>query len=232
MTQAREFMTKDVIVVSPDTSIREIARLLLEHTISAVPVVDASGAPIGIVSEGDLIDRAETDREARRDWWLGLVAEGEALAPDFLASLCDPVKTARDIMSAPVVTIDETTEAVEIVDLLVTHRIKRVPVVRDGRIAGIVSRADILRALAAQARESMSERQSHADGLLYETFSRLTISFLGSRIPSRIMRTARLSRHSPNPASRSPISMPWSPISSRRRISNGTRPAAPLPKML
>jgi CBS domain-containing protein len=185
MTQAREFMTKDVIVVSPDTSSREIARLLLEHTISAVPVVDAAGAPIGIVSEGDLIGRAETERETRRDWWLGLVAEGDALAPDFLASLRDQVKTARDIMSAPVVTIDETMGTAEIADLLVTHRIKRVPVIRDGRVTGVVSRADILRALAAQARESRSEHQSHARGLLYETFSRLDDQFFGQPHPEQ-----------------------------------------------
>src|ERR1039458_8936864 len=120
MTQAREFMTNKVITVSPDASIQEIARLLLDHSISAVPVVDALGAPIGIVSEGDLIGRTEADRDARRDWWLDLLAEGEALAPEFLTNLASQRKTARDIMTAPVVTIDEATEVAEIVDLLQT----------------------------------------------------------------------------------------------------------------
>jgi CBS domain-containing protein len=183
LTQAREFMTKDVVVVSPDTSIREIARLLLDHSISAVPVVDASGAPMGMVSDGDLIGRAEADREARRDWWLDLMAEGEALAPEFLASRRDQVKTARDIMSAPTVTIDQSAEVCEIVDLFAAYRIKRVPVVHDGRITGIVSRADVLRVWGAQARASMLERQSHAHGPLYETFSRLDDQFFGSRPP-------------------------------------------------
>jgi CBS domain-containing protein len=169
MTQAREFMTKDVITVSPDATIPEIARLLLDSAVSAVPVVDASGVPIGMVSEGDLIGREAGDRDARRDWWLDLLAEGEALAPEFLENLRHDRKTARDIMAAPVVTIDESTEAAEIVDLLQTHRIKRVPVLRDGHIVGIVSRADILRALAATARETASKHPPHSHNPIYES---------------------------------------------------------------
>jgi hypothetical protein len=85
--QAHEFMTKDPVTVSPDTPMPEIARLLLAHRISAAPVVDAEGVPIGMVSEGDLLGRGEADREARRDWWLMLLAEGEALHPDSSAVL-------------------------------------------------------------------------------------------------------------------------------------------------
>jgi CBS-domain-containing membrane protein len=77
--QAREFMTKDPVTVSADTPTPEIARLLLAHGISAAPVVDDAGTPIGMVSEGDLLGRGEVDRQARRDWWLMLLAEGEAL---------------------------------------------------------------------------------------------------------------------------------------------------------
>jgi CBS domain-containing protein len=148
--QAREFMTKDPVTVSPDTPTPKIAKLLLAHGISAVPVVDGEGTPIGMVSEGDLLGRAEADREARRDWWLTLLAEGEALHPDFLATLRNPQLTAREVMSAPVVRITETTEAPEIARLLEKYRIKRVPVVRDDRIVGIVSRADLLRAFTAE----------------------------------------------------------------------------------
>jgi CBS domain-containing protein len=148
--QAREFMTKDPVTVSRDTPTPEIARLLLAHGISAAPVVDDEGAPIGMVSEGDLLGRGEADREARREWWLMLLAEGEALHPDFLATLRNPQLTAREVMSAPVVRITETTEAPEIARLLEEYRIKRVPVVRDDRIVGIVSRADLLRAFAAE----------------------------------------------------------------------------------
>lgn len=146
--QAHEFMTKEPITVSPDTPTPEIARLLLAHNISAAPVVDDAETPIGIVSEGDLLGRGDADREARRDWWLMLLAEGEALHPDFLATLRNPQLTARQVMSAPVIRITETTEAPEIAHLLEEYRIKRVPVVREDRIVGIVSRADLLRVLA------------------------------------------------------------------------------------
>jgi CBS-domain-containing membrane protein len=81
--RAGELMTKDVVAVSPETPAREIARVLLAHGISAAPVVDGNGKPIGMVSEGDLIEGDETSRQARRDWWLMLLAEGEALHPDF-----------------------------------------------------------------------------------------------------------------------------------------------------
>jgi CBS domain protein len=101
-------------------------------------------------SEGDLLGRGEAHRQARREWWLMLLAEGEALHPEFLATLRNPQLTAREVMSAPVVRITETTEAPEIARLLEEYRIKRVPVVRDDRIVGIVSRADLLRAFTAE----------------------------------------------------------------------------------
>jgi CBS domain-containing protein len=141
-------MTREVVSVASDTPRRKIAALLLEKRISAVPVVDSSGAPIGMVSEGDLTGRNEAEREARQDWWLTMLAEGEALNPEFLASLNYP--TARDMMSAPVISVHEETSLEEIAGILTEHRIKRVPVVRDGRIVGIVSRADLVRALVAR----------------------------------------------------------------------------------
>ena len=145
---ARDVMTRDVVSVASDTPMRKIAALLVEKRISGVPVVDGSGAPIGIVSDGDLIGRSEAEREARQDWWLTTLAEGEAVNPEFLARLNYP--TARDVMSAPVISIDEETSLGEIAELMAEHRIKRVPVVRDGRIVGIVSRADLVRALVAR----------------------------------------------------------------------------------
>ncbi len=88
--QAQEIMTKDVVTVSPDTPTSQVAQRLLEHKISALPVIDSSGIVIGMVSEGDLIGRSDVDREERRDWWLSLVAEGEALHPDFFDDLAPP----------------------------------------------------------------------------------------------------------------------------------------------
>ena len=165
--KARDIMTSKVVSVRPDAPTRQVARLLLEARISAVPVVDESGAPIGMVSEGDLIGRDEKDREARRDWWLTLLAEGETLSEEFLTSLRVPERTAREVMSAPVVTVDEETESAEIARLLAEYRIKRVPVLRDGRVVGIVSRADLLRALAAeQAAPSGAPHQGFLAGAL------------------------------------------------------------------
>jgi CBS domain-containing protein len=145
---ARDVMTRDVVSVKSDTPMRKIAALLVEKRISRVPVIDGSSAPIGMVSEGDLIGRSEAEREARQDWWLTTLAEGEAVNPEFLASLNYP--SARDLMSAPVISIAEETSLGEIAELLTTHRIKRVPVVCDGRLVGIVSRADLVRALVAR----------------------------------------------------------------------------------
>ncbi len=171
--KAGELMTRDVISVRPEMPISQIARLLLNNGISAVPVVDESGAPIGIVSEGDLIGREEADREARRDWWLALLAEGEALNTDFVASLREKDRVAREVMSVPVVAVDENTEAGEIARLLHSYHIKRVPVVRGGKIVGIVSRADLLRALAEQA--PPAERGK--EGFLADAFAGLDERF-------------------------------------------------------
>ena len=146
--KARDVMNSAVVAVRPDMPIDDIAKTLCEHRISAVPVIDEAGSPLGMVSEGDLIGRDEADREARLDWWLTLLAEGEALNPEFLASVRSYKRRARDIMTAPVITVGEDTEIDEVARLLTAHRIKRVPVLRDGRVVGIVSRADLVRALA------------------------------------------------------------------------------------
>ena len=148
--KAREMMTAAVVSVAPDTTTREAARILRDRGISAVPVVDDSGKPIGMLSEGEMIGRDDTDRKARRDWWLTLLAEGEKLNPEFLVSLRAPVTRAREVMTSPVITVGEDTEIRDIARLLLDHRIKRVPVLRDGRIVGIVSRADLVRILAAE----------------------------------------------------------------------------------
>lgn len=146
--KAHEIMNSGVVAVRPDTPISDVAKTLREHRISAVPVIDEGGSPLGMVSEGDLIGRDEVDRKARLDWWLTLLAEGEALNPEFMASIQSPERRARDVMTAPVITVGEDTEIDEVARLLIAHRIKRVPVLRDGRVVGIVSRADLVRALA------------------------------------------------------------------------------------
>lgn len=139
--QAKDIMTKEVIAVRPDTSVTDIAKKLLDARISAVPVVDDAGRVVGIVSEADLMRRAQQGRQ--RHWWLALVADSTA---EFNRDLGT---RARDLMTREVKSVEENTPIAEVARLLEANRIKRVPVLREGRLVGIVSRADLLRALAA-----------------------------------------------------------------------------------
>jgi CBS domain-containing protein len=157
---ASEVMTTDVISTTADVPLREVARALLEHGISAMPVLDADGAPIGMVSEGDLVSRDELERVERRDWWLKLAAEDGAGDDDFLAKLRAADRTAGDVMAAPVITVSEDTELTEVARLLAQHHVKRLPVVKDGHVVGIVSRADLLGAFATPRPDATAERSA------------------------------------------------------------------------
>jgi CBS domain-containing protein len=146
---AKDVMTTEVITVTPDMTVQELAKVLSEKGISGAPVVDANNQLVGVVSEGDLLHRAETGTERRvqrrRSWWLDSVAAEEELARDYVKS---HGRTVGEIMTHGVISVDETTDLAEIAMLLETKRIKRVPVVRDGKLVGIVSRANLVRALA------------------------------------------------------------------------------------
>ena len=168
--QARDLMTTKVISVAPDEPTRKIAQVLLEHGISAVPVVGADGAPIGMISEGDLIGRGEQERVARRDWWLALLTGTQKLDDDFQAQLSAPDRKARDVMSAPLVTVTEDTDAGEIARLLGSYHIKRVPVLREGKLVGIVSRADLLHAVATTPAQEGAEEHPKKRGFLLSLF--------------------------------------------------------------
>ncbi len=170
--KAKDIMTTRVVTVAPDMPVREIAKILIAEGISAVPVVDESGAPLGVVSEGDLIGRDEQAREARRDWWLSLAAA--EMAADFLARLGDGGRVARDVMAGPVIAVEEDTDTAEIARLLVEYKIKRVPVLRQGRIVGIVSRADLLRVVAA---EPLKPAEPPHESLLGRAFAGLDSHF-------------------------------------------------------
>ena len=154
--RAADVMTSDVITVGEDASVQEVARLMAEHGISAVPVVDRERRVVGMVSEGDLLHRAETGTERRRSWWLDMVAATNQLAGEYVKSHSGNVK---DVMTRDVISVTEETAVGDIAILLETNRIKRVPVLRDGRLVGIVSRANLVRALAV----TISERPSGAE---------------------------------------------------------------------
>lgn len=145
---AVDVMTPRVITVSPETDVREIARLLLEHNISALPVVEDDGKVLGIVSEGDLMRRVENGTERRKSWWLKSIFAGANNASEYIKS---HARKAHEIMTPNPITINEDEPLNRVAKLLEKHHIKRVPVVRDGKLVGIVSRANLLRGFSMTA---------------------------------------------------------------------------------
>jgi CBS domain-containing protein len=146
--KARDVMVQHVITVSPETDIHAVANTLVQNGISALPVVEHDGRLVGIVSEGDLIRRAETGTERRRSWWLDMLTSTQTLAAEFARSHARKVK---DVMTHNVVTATPETPLSEIANLLEKHGIKRVPIVENGRLVAIVSRANLVQALASRA---------------------------------------------------------------------------------
>lgn len=143
---ALDVMTTTVISVKPETTVRDAAKVLADRRISAVLVIDAQGTLVGVVSEGDLIHRAELDtHEHRRSWWLDLFSS-DRKAADYVKS---HARTVQDVMTTDVISVEDVTPLREIAHILETHRIKRVPVMRAGRVVGIVSRANLVQALAS-----------------------------------------------------------------------------------
>ena len=144
--KASDVMVSNVITVGPDASIPDVAEMLLRHRISAVPVVGPQGEILGIVSEGDLINRPESETERRKPWWLDALATNEGLAAQYVKSHS---RKAADVMTTEVITAAPDTSVAAIAALLEKNRIKRVPIVENGKIVGIVSRANLLQALAS-----------------------------------------------------------------------------------
>jgi CBS domain-containing protein len=145
--QAKDIMTTSVVTVAPDATVRDIAKLLLERRISAVPVIGEAGQLLGMVSEGDLMRRTENKTERHPSWWLSLLNGPEEKA---LAYIKSHGGHATDVMTPDVISVSEDIALEEIADQLEKHRIKRMPVLRDGKLLGIVSRADLLHGLVAR----------------------------------------------------------------------------------
>jgi CBS-domain-containing membrane protein len=155
--RAMDVMTSEVITVDENVSVPMVAKLLAERGISAVPVVDKDNRVIGMVSEGDLLHRVETGTEQYRSWWLEMIASTNQLAADYIKSHSGSVK---DVMTRDVISVTDTTAVADIAVLLETNRIKRVPVLRNGQLVGIVSRANIVRALAMTISEPSSSAEA------------------------------------------------------------------------
>jgi len=148
--KAADVMVSDVITLRPDDTVQKAAKVLLDHRISGAPVIDAEGRLVGMLSEGDLMRRSEIGTERRQSWWLKLLSLPEIEARDFVKA--HAVKVA-DVMTRQMVTATESHTLGEVASLLEKHGIKRVPIVRDKRVIGIVSRANLLQAFARASAE-------------------------------------------------------------------------------
>jgi len=158
--KAADVMVSTVITVPPEASVQDVANVLMTNRISAVPVVTAGGDLVGIISEGDLIRRVETDTDHRRSWWIELLLGRGPLAAEYVKSHSRKVS---DLMSRDVITASPETPLRDVAGLLEKNGIKRVPIVADGKLVGIVSRANLVQALAVQKKPV--EAQPPADDL-------------------------------------------------------------------
>jgi len=156
---AQDVMTTKIISVGPDASVEDVARAMLDHRISAVPVIDGDGKAVGMVSEGDLMRRPESHTTRPASWWLALFTSPEERALKYIKSHS---KRAADVMTSPVTTVEHDASLDAVAEVLERNRIKRVVVVRDGRPIGIVSRANLLHGLVTgkiAAKSNSSDRE-------------------------------------------------------------------------
>jgi CBS domain-containing protein len=144
--RARDVMVTPVVTVKPSSSVREAAKIFLERRISAVPVVDEEGKLVGIISEGDLLHRSESGTERRHSWWLEAFISDETLAAEYAKA---HARKVADVMTHHVITAAPDTPLHEIATLLEKNSIKRVPIVQDGKLVGILSRANLVQAVAS-----------------------------------------------------------------------------------
>jgi CBS domain-containing protein len=143
---ARDVMTRQVLTVRPETPLLDAVRIMTEHQISGVVVVDAEHHPVGLLTEGDLL-RFHGEFTERVTQWMEHLSDGHELASDFLAFLREGNRRVDRLMTTGVICVPPGTQADEIARIFFDHHIKRVPVVEDGKLVGIVSRADLVRAL-------------------------------------------------------------------------------------
>jgi CBS-domain-containing membrane protein len=144
-------MTREVISVAPDATVLEAARVMLQHRISGLPVIDSAGTLVGIVSEGDFLRRREMQTERRRSRWLEFLMGPGKMAAEYTQTHGNRVS---EVMTDDVQTVYENATLEEIVELMERRRIKRVPVMRDGMVTGIVTRSNLMHAMVSLARSA------------------------------------------------------------------------------
>jgi CBS domain-containing protein len=160
-----DVMTQPAITVTPETMIAEAARLLLQHRISGLPVVDPGGAVVGVVTEGDLLRRIETGTERRHARWLEFLIAPGRLAEEYAHA---NARKVGEVMSTDVVSVAPQEPLAEVVRLMERHHIKRLPVIEKGRLLGIVSRANLVRALLNNLSEPAAGTAAEGDAEIRE----------------------------------------------------------------
>jgi CBS domain-containing protein len=148
--RAHQIMTRSVVTVTPDTTVLQAANIMLQRHVSGLPVVDKAGKLAGIVSEGDFIRRSEIGTQRKRGRWLKFILGSGRAAADFVH---EHGRKVSEVMTREPLTITEDTALEEIVTLMENNNIKRLPVMREDKLVGIVSRANLLQAVASLARE-------------------------------------------------------------------------------
>ena len=143
--KASDVMTTKVVTIGPDSSLSDMIKLMLDHRISGLPVVNAEGKLVGIATEGDCLRRTETGTEVKRSFWRDLMTGSETLAAEYIRS---HGRKVSEVMTPDPVVVAPDEDLNEVIHLMEKHQVKRVPVVRNGTVVGIVSRANLLQALA------------------------------------------------------------------------------------
>ena len=161
--KAQDVMTRDVITIDPDSTVLQAARLMLQHHVSGLPVVDGNGNLVGVLSEGDFLRRRETKTERRRSRWLEFLMGPGRIAAEYSHSHGGKVS---EVMSTDVQSVEQDTALEDIVELMERKRIKRVPVLCGGQLVGIVTRSNLMHAMVSLAR--MAQPASKDDAAIRE----------------------------------------------------------------
>jgi CBS-domain-containing membrane protein len=157
--RAIDVMARDVVTAAPETTVQGAAQLMINHRISGIPITDGDRRLLGIVTEGDLLRRVETGTERQHSPWSEWFSPNSRLAAEYIKS---HARRVADVMTREVTSVDEFATLGEIADLMETKRIKRVPVVHDGKLVGIVSRADLLKVLASDGASPPDEERDRS----------------------------------------------------------------------
>jgi CBS domain-containing protein len=144
--RARDVMVSPVATISHRASVKDVAKALIDRHVSAMPVTGDNGELVGIVSEGDLLHRAEAGTERRRSWWLSAFVGTDVMAADYVKA---HARKVSDVMTRKVISVGPEAPLHEVATLLEKHSIKRVPVVENGQLVGLVSRANLIQAVAS-----------------------------------------------------------------------------------